>query len=152
MDARPERLSGGEQQRVSIAVALANEPPLLLADEPTGELDSHTAEEVFAVLRELNERYGVTIIVVTHDPAIAAQVDRVVTIRDGRISTETYRRATFEDGGHATVVHDEYTVVDRSGRLQIPREYVDRLGIRERAKVYFEEDHVEVYPPERRQR
>jgi ABC-type lipoprotein export system ATPase subunit len=152
MDSRPERLSGGEQQRVSIAVALANNPPLLLADEPTGELDSHTAEEVFAVLRNLNERYGVTIIVVTHDPAIAAQVDRVVTIRDGRISTETYRRAAFEDGGHATVVHDEYTVVDRTGRLQIPREYVDRLGIRERAKVYFEEDHVEVYPPERQHR
>jgi ABC-type lipoprotein export system ATPase subunit len=85
MDVKPDRLSGGEQQRVAIAVALANDPPLLLADEPTGELDSQTASEVFAVMRALNQELGVTIVVVTHDPAIANQIDRVVAIRDGRI-------------------------------------------------------------------
>ncbi|HET7738511.1 MAG TPA: ABC transporter ATP-binding protein, partial [Tepidiformaceae bacterium] len=93
--ARIDTMSGGEQQRLSIAVALANRPPLLLADEPTGELDSVTAEAVFAALRDLNERYGTTMVVVTHDPAIAARVDRVVAIRDGRISSEILKTTTF---------------------------------------------------------
>lgn len=145
---RPERLSGGEQQRVAIAVALANAPPLVLADEPTGELDSRSADAIFEAFRNLNQRYGVTIIIVTHDPAIAYQVDRVVTIRDGRISSESIRRVTFTRPGDATIIHDEYSVVDRSGRLQIPKDYVEQLRIRERAKVYLEDDHVEVYPVE----
>jgi ABC-type glutathione transport system ATPase component len=89
---RPDQLSGGEQQRVAIAVALANDPVLLLADEPTGELDSITASEIFTLLRSLNERLGLTIITVTHDVAIAAVMDRTIAIRDGRTSTETVRR------------------------------------------------------------
>ena len=144
-DIRPDRLSGGEQQRVAIAVALANDPPLLLADEPTGELDSQTASEVFGVLRGLNQELGVTVVVVTHDPAIANQIDRVVAIRDGRISTESFRRVSF-DGREAYVYHDEYAVVDRTGRLQIPKEYLERVDIQERARLRLVEGMVEVLP------
>jgi ABC-type lipoprotein export system ATPase subunit len=144
-DVRPDRLSGGEQQRVAIAVALANDPPLLLADEPTGELDSQTASEVFGVLRGLNEELGVTVVVVTHDPAIANQIDRVVAIRDGRISTESFRRISFQ-GHEAYVYHDEYAVVDRTGRLQIPKEYLERVDIQERARLRLVEGMVEVLP------
>jgi ABC-type lipoprotein export system ATPase subunit len=144
-DVRPDRLSGGEQQRVAIAVALANDPPLLLADEPTGELDSQTASEVFGVLRGLNQELGVTVVVVTHDPAIANQIDRVVAIRDGRISTESFRRVSFQ-GHEAYVYHDEYAVVDRTGRLQIPKEYLDRVDIHERARLKLVEGMVEVLP------
>ena len=145
MDVKPDRLSGGEQQRVAIAVALANDPPLLLADEPTGELDSQTASEVFAVLRGLNNELGVTVVVVTHDPAIANQIDRVVAIRDGRISTESFRRIAFQ-GKEAYVYHDEYAVVDRTGRLQIPKEYLNRIDVSERARLRMGDGQVEILP------
>jgi ABC-type lipoprotein export system ATPase subunit len=145
IEAKPDRLSGGEQQRVAIAVALSNDPPLVLADEPTGELDSQTASEIFGVMRRLNHELAVTIVIVTHDPAIANQIDRVVAIRDGRISTESFRRITFE-GREAYVFHEEYAVVDKAGRLQIPREYLERLDVKERARLRLEGDHVEVFP------
>ena len=86
------------------------------------------------MLRALNQELGVTIVIVTHDPAIANQIDRVVAIRDGRISTESFRRVAFE-GREAYVYHDEYAVVDRTGRLQIPKEYLERLDIKERARL-----------------
>jgi putative ABC transport system ATP-binding protein len=145
VDALPDRLSGGEQQRVAIAVGLANDPPLLLADEPTGELDSQTSAEVFAVFRALNQEFGVTVVVVTHDPAVSGEVDRVVSIRDGRISSESFRRVRFE-GREAHVYHEEFAVVDRTGRLQFPREYLDQLGIGERARLRLADGHVEVRP------
>jgi ABC-type lipoprotein export system ATPase subunit len=141
---RPTELSGGEQQRVAIAVALANDPPLLLADEPTGELDTATADEVFAVLTRLNRDTGVTVVIVTHDREITRRVDRVVAMRDGRTSTEIIRRAQFARGEADGA--DEFAVVDRSGRLQIPREYVDELAIGRRARVTLRDDHVEVRP------
>jgi ABC-type lipoprotein export system ATPase subunit len=142
---KPEQLSGGEQQRVSIAVALANNPPLLLADEPTGELDSVAAETIYEVFRDLNRHYQVTIIIVTHDPDIAARVDRVVAIRDGRTSTEIFRRVRVE-AGRPEVIHDEYVLVDAAGRLQIPREFLERLSIRERAKLVLGDGRVEILP------
>jgi ABC-type lipoprotein export system ATPase subunit len=142
---RPEMLSGGEQQRVSIAVALANSPPLLLADEPTGELDSVGADTVYDVFRNLNREYGTTVMIVTHDPDIAARVDRVVAIRDGRTSTEIFRRVRFE-GAQTEVVHEEYVLVDGAGRLQVPREYLDSLNIHDRARVLLGEGRIEVLP------
>ena len=141
---KPNELSGGEQQRVAIGVALANNPPLLLADEPTGELDSATADEVFQVFRRLNESMGVTIVIVTHDRQITSRVDRVVAMRDGRTSTEIVHYVQFARGQGETT--EEFAVVDRSGRLQIPREYLDDLGIDRRARVEISQDHVEVRP------
>ena len=146
LKALPQTLSGGEQQRVSIAVALANAPHVLLADEPTGELDTHTSEEIFELFANLNKELGVTIIVVTHDPAIAARVDRVVAIRDGRIATETFRHYEYNAAGERSIVHREYAVVDRAGRLQIPKSFMDALDLRERARVLLASDHVTIYP------
>lgn len=145
VDNRPDQLSGGEQQRGSIAVALANKPPILLADEPTGMLDSIAADAVFAAFRRLNEDEGVTIVVVTHDPDIAARVDRVVAIRDGRTSAEIVRHVEVGQG-KATVVHLEYALVDTAGRVQIPREYLEQLNIRERARLVMGEGTIEVVP------
>lgn len=147
LDNRPDQLSGGEQQRGSIAVALANQPPILLADEPTGMLDSIAADAVFAAFRRLNEDEGVTIVVVTHDPDIAARVDRVVAIRDGRTSAEIVRHVEVGQG-QASVVHLEYALVDAAGRVQIPREYLEQLNIRERARLVMGEGTIEVVPVE----
>lgn len=143
----PNQLSGGEQQRVSIAVALANNPPLLLADEPTGELDSFGADLVYEIFRELNREFQVTIVIVTHDPEIAARVDRVVAIRDGRTSTEIHRRVEFEAGA-PKVYHDEYVLIDNAGRLQIPIEMLSRIHIQGRARLQATESAVEVLPVE----
>ena len=122
----PAQLSGGEQQRAAIGVALANQPPLLLADEPTGELDTQMAGEIFQLLGEMNRAFGVTVVVVTHYPGVAEYVNRVVHIRDGRISSESFRESTFRRAGDR--VQQEYLVVDRAGRLQLPRDYVEQLG------------------------
>jgi ABC-type lipoprotein export system ATPase subunit len=140
---RPEHLSGGEQQRVALAVALANEPQLLLADEPTGELDTASANELFGALRWVNERLGVTVVVLTHDPLVSRQVSRTVRIRDGRTSTETLRRRTGD--GHE-VVAEEFAVLDRVGRLQLPHEYVTALELERRVRLALEEDHIGVWP------
>ena len=85
---RPAELSGGEQQRVAIARALVNRPTLILADEPTGNLDSEMADEVLAVLREYNRTQGQTIVVVTHDPDVSAACDRIIRMRDGKVRSD----------------------------------------------------------------
>ena len=145
-DHRPGMLSGGEQQRVAIAVALANEPAILLADEPTGELDTATAHQVFELLRDVNRRLGVTILVVTHDPLVSDQVSRTIAIRDGRTSTETLRRRALNAAGDHHVIAEEYAVLDRVGRLQLPRAQIEALGLHRRVRLVLEEDHIEIWP------
>ena len=145
-DHRPDRLSGGEQQRVAIAVALANEPDILLADEPTGELDSITAAEIFGLLRQINHEVGTTIVIVTHDTLVSEQVSRTVAIRDGRTSTETVRRTELADDGEHRVVHEEFAVLDKAGRLQLPRAHVEALGLEHRVRLRLVDDHVEIWP------
>ena len=144
---RPERLSGGEQQRVAIAVALANAPAVLLADEPTGELDSTTSAEVFALLRHVNVEVGTTIVVVTHDALVSEHVPRTVAIRNGRTSTETLRRgATDASGDDASRSIEEFALLDRAGRLQLPRAHVEALELGDRVRLRLEQDHVSVWP------
>ena len=156
---RPDEISGGEQQRAAIAVAIANEPKLLLADEPTGELDSVTASQIFGLLRTLSRELGLTIITVTHDVAIAAAVDRTIAIRDGRTSTETVRREapqaiaggvtpqTSAIIGLSSETHRESVLIDRVGRLQLPKEALEKLHFNGRAEVRIEDDHIELWPP-----
>ena len=146
----PYQLSGGEQQRVAIAVALANRPKLLLADEPTGELDTQTAGQVFEMLRELNRTFGVTVVMVTHYPGVAHFVDRVVNIRDGRISSESYSSPTFQRQGDR--VEEEYLVVDRAGRLQLPPEYAEKFQHRGLAKAEMTGDDIIIKPASDRPR
>jgi ABC-type lipoprotein export system ATPase subunit len=141
---RPDQMSGGEQQRAAIAVALTNEPKVLLADEPTGELDSATAAEVFSALQKANVELGVTVLIVTHDPAVSSVVRRVVAIRDGRTSTETLRAQSPDGAGLSHAV--EYAVLDRFGRLQLPREMTEALGMRDRVRLEAEPDHIGVWP------
>lgn len=144
-DNRPSELSGGEQQRVAIATALANQPRVLLADEPTGELDSATAEEVFAVFTAANRDLGITTVILTHDPLVSEQVDRTVQIRDGRTATETVRREEVDAEGRRRLVAEEYAVLDRVGRLQLPRHVVEDLRLERRVRLEKEPDHVAVW-------
>jgi len=145
-DRRPAQLSGGQQMRVAIAVALANEPRVLLADEPTGELDTATSAEVFGVLRDVNQRLGVTVVVVTHDPEVSGQVERTVAIRDGRTSSEVLRRTASGDDGGLHVIAEEYAVMDRAGRVQIPRDYREALALTRRVRLALETNHVTIRP------
>jgi ABC-type multidrug transport system ATPase subunit len=148
MEHRLSQLSGGEQQRVAIAIGLANRPPLLLADEPTGEVDTATASTIYGIFRRLNQEYGTTVVIVSHDPAIAFRVDRVVAIRDGRTSTETVRRAVIEGQDESEQTHEEFVVMDAAGRLQIPRDYVEKLGMGRRVRVDLEDGRIVVRPVE----
>ncbi|GHF95820.1 ABC transporter ATP-binding protein [Streptomyces zaomyceticus] len=145
-DRRPHQLSGGQQQRVAIAVALANNPSVLLADEPTGELDSATGEQVFAAFRRANEELGTTIVIVTHDQAVASEVRRTVAIRDGRTSSEVLRRTEVDEQGMESLVAREYAMLDRAGRLQLPAEYTQSLGMEHRVALELEQDHIGVWP------
>ncbi len=134
---RLSQLSGGEQQRIAIAIALANNPKLLLADEPTGSVDRNTSDYILDMFRELNEQMGITIVIVTHDKGLAKKVNRVVSIRDGKTSSERIMKNEYAtklndmsfNWNMAGETQEEYAVLDRAGRLQIPRELLDGLGI-----------------------
>jgi ABC-type glutathione transport system ATPase component len=119
---------------------------VLLADEPTGELDTVTAAEVFGALAAANSELGVTVLVVTHDPAVSGQVRRTVAIRDGRTSMETRRHATLGEDAGAAQHAVEYAVLDRAGRLQLPREMIEPLGMRDLVRLEAEPDHIGVWP------
>ena len=143
----PEKLSGGEQQRVAIGVALANHPPLLLADEPTGELDDATAGEILDLFGTVNQELNTTIVIVTHDPDIAYKVGRVVLVRDGKTSTEIRRRVSYQritGDAEADAALEEFTLVDGAGRVQIPREMLEELKIRDRARLVVEDGKLTV--------
>lgn len=155
---RLEELSGGEQQRIAIAIALANRPKLLLADEPTGALDTRTSAQMMELLRRLNADYGLTIVIVTHDLDLARQVERVVAIRDGRTSSEMIRRADEEQGsewsggeGESDNTHIEYAVMDRTGRIQVPEHYLEAVGAKNADKVLLrlDEDKIVLLPASR---
>ncbi len=146
-------LSMGEQQRVAIAIALANRPELVLADEPTGSVDNANAQAILEVFHRINREYRTTIIIVTHDVRVSSFVDRVVGIRDGKTSVEFLREPVSEEqldgeGEQVKGAHQEYVMLDRAGRLQLPGEFVEALGLRKRVRVVLEDDRIVVLPQE----
>lgn len=142
---RIDELSGGEQQRVAIAIALANRPRLLLADEPTGELDNATAQTIYDLFRQLNRQFAITIIIVSHDVNVAHHVDRVVAVRDGKLASETVRLQA--DHREKTQRFEELVVLDSAGRLQVPRDYLERFHIRRRARLEITPEGILIRPP-----
>lgn len=146
-------LSGGEQQRVAIAIALANEPKLLLADEPTGAVDTKTSEQILDFFRRINSELGITIVIVTHDRQIAKKVDRVVAIRDGKTSSEFVRKKSYAEvlaelgdlnNPVEEEIHEELAVLDKAGRVQIPREYLDFIELKSSNKIKIELDGKQI--------
>jgi ABC-type lipoprotein export system ATPase subunit len=145
-DHRPQEMSGGEQQRTAIATAVANSPQVLLADEPTGELDEANSDNVLAAMEHANTELGVTVLIVTHDPLVSQHVARTVQIRDGRTSSEVLRRKEVDEHGAEQHIAEEFAVVDRVGRLQLPGEFIGELDIRDRVRLALEPDHIGVWP------
>lgn len=156
MNSRLKELSGGEQQRVAIAIAMANEPQILLADEPTGAVDTVTATQIFKALRKLNKETGVTVIIVTHDRGVAKNVDRVIAISDGKTSSEFVRKKSYSEeldeldrmsGVEESDTHEELVVIDRHGRLKLPEEYMKEVGLHRnsRVKMEIEGDRIVIY-------
>lgn len=151
-NSRLDQMSGGEQQRVAIAIALANNPRLLLADEPTGSVDTKTSNMILDIFKELNRSEKITVVIVTHDVKLANHIDRVVAIRDGRTSSEILRRRSYveelNEMGDVVLVedenaepeHEELAVLDKSGRLQLPKDYMETLSLKGGDKVKIELD------------
>lgn len=149
-------LSGGEQQRVAIAVSLANNPGLLLADEPTGEVDTATAGLIYDTIAHLNQEFDLTTMIVSHDPGIAHHVTRVISIRDGMLASETRRRVRDTDNGAEDMAaggdeahFDELVILDTAGRLQLPKELLERFDIKGRAVIDFSDDGILIKPVNR---
>ena len=151
---RLNTLSGGEQQRVAIAIALANSPKLLLADEPTGSVDPKTANYIFDVFTELNKQ-GQTILIVTHDVALSKKVKRVIAIRDGKISSERILKESYAErlkeasiDWRAEETQEEYVIMDKAGRVQIPRELLNTLNLKDnKLKLEMQDDRIIISKP-----
>ena len=150
------QLSGGEQQRMAIAIALANNPKILLADEPTGSVDVKTGAYILDMFRDINRSTGLTIVIVTHDPNMARKVDRVVSIRDGKISSERLLKQSYRERMESLAAtmdteatQDEFAVLDRAGRLQIPRDLLAQMNLAGN-KVHIEarDGGIFIRPPE----
>lgn len=147
------QLSGGEQQRVAIAIALANDPKILLADEPTGSVDAKTSRYILDMFRQLSNQ-GLTVVIVTHDGALSRQVGRVVSIRDGKTSSERLLRADLvarledmEGFDHEAQTQEEFAVLDRAGRLQIPKEMLAAAGVEgNRVRLELEDGKIVIRP------
>lgn len=160
MNSKLNQLSGGEQQRIAIAIALANNPKLLLADEPTGSVDQKTSDQILDVFRKLNEELGTTIVIVTHDVNLADKVNRVIMVRDGKTSSErvvkksdnrekdTEKIEMIPAETDMAAIHEEYVILDRVGRLQIPREILESAGIEgNKVKIYLEDGRIIIDKP-----
>ena len=147
-------MSGGEQQRIAIAIALANSPKLLLADEPTGSVDAKTADYIFDIFTELNKN-GQTILIVTHDVALSKKVKRVVAIRDGKISSERILKESYADRLKEVTIdwrnedtQEEYVILDKAGRVQIPKELLAALNLKDnKAKIELQDGKILISPP-----
>ncbi|WBW94968.1 ABC transporter ATP-binding protein [Oceanirhabdus sp. W0125-5] len=146
------QLSGGEQQRVAIAIALCNSPKLLLADEPTGSVDTKTSESIIDVFRKVNKELGVTVVLVSHDRNISKMVDRVVAISDGRTSKEFIKRVNIKerfadiDKELESNTHDEVAVIDKRGRIHIPDDYIQELNIKGKVKMEIQDKKITIAP------
>lgn len=154
-NSRLHQLSGGEQQRIAIAIALANEPKLLLADEPTGSVDKKTADYIFDVFQRLNKEINQTIVIVTHDITLSKKVQRVVAIRDGKFSSERILKEQYamnlenkEIDWQDEETQEEYAIIDRAGRLQIPRNLLDALDIKDnKVKMELKDGYIQIEKP-----
>ena len=156
-DRRLNQLSGGEQQRIAIAIALANKPKILLADEPTGSVDTKTGAYILDVFRELNRSLGLTVVIVTHDRALSKKVNRVVAIRDGKTSSEMIVKQDYADKldsiGMFEDAHDEFAVLDKAGRVQIPRELLEQMGVKgNKVRLEMKDGTVVISAPEEDQK
>ncbi len=138
-DQFPGEFSGGEAQRLSVAIAMANRPRLLLADEPTAELDRSTARNLLRDLRALLRSRGASAVIVTHDADVERHADRVIQIRDGRTSTETRWRQ--EEGSY---IADELLIMDRAGRVQLPKRFIEQLGLSGRVRAHLEGEEIRI--------
>ena len=149
------QLSGGEQQRIAIAIALANDPKILLADEPTGAVDVKTGTYILDMFKEINRESGLTIVIVTHDRLLSKKVHRVAAIRDGKISSELILKQDYAERMNEITaftetkeIQDEFVILDRAGRVQIPREVLERLGIKgNKVRMDVEDDRIIITKP-----
>ena len=155
-DSKLSQMSGGEQQRVAIAIALANSPKILLADEPTGSVDVRTGAYILDVFKEINTNSGLTIVIVTHDRMLSKKVHRVAAIRDGKISSEMIMKQSYRNRMNeitafteSSEVQDEYSILDRAGRVQIPHEILDQLNLEgNKVKLELQDGKVVISRPE----
>jgi len=156
---RMQQMSGGEQQRIAIAIALANSPKVLLADEPTGSVDTKTSNYIFDIFKRLNQELGITIVIVTHDVSLSKKVQRVAAIRDGKISSERILKENFAErlshadkvvDWHEAETQDEFAILDRAGRIQLPREMLDGMQLKDnKVRLVLQDGKIVLENPNR---